>query len=225
MKLLVALLAILVPLSGPLRAQETHPHRHSEKTKDSHTRQATPSNEDHESHDEHGSSHAEEGKETGADGHDDHAEDHGHDDHGDEKGGHVGEAHEEGHEEGEEEEFSSSVGPGNAVTAADREKGIQLSAEAVATLGIKTQPRPSGGSFPKQAIVYFKDETGVYRLRDGWYKLVEGEARPEAGGRARFAPNRAADLRAGDHVVIDGVPLLRVTELDAFSGGEAGHGH
>lgn len=139
-----------------------------------------------------------------------------------------GEEHEEDgapHKEGEEEEeVSSSVGPGNAVTAANPETGFQLSEEALKTLGIKTKTIPTNSTFPKQAIVTFKDETGVYRLRDGWYKLIEGEIEPQGNG-IRFTPNKRQDLRVGDHIVVEGVPLLRVTELDAFSGGEAGHGH
>ncbi|MBK7546272.1 MAG: hypothetical protein IPI56_11110 [Elusimicrobia bacterium] len=129
----------------------------------------------------------------------------------------------EGHEEGEEE-ASSGVGPGNAVTATDAEKGLQLSDEAVKTLEIKTQAAPEEFTLPKSAIVTFKDETGVYRLRDGWYKLIEGEARPQ-GVLVRFIPQRKKDLRPGDTIVVEGAPLLRVAELDAFSTGEAGHGH
>lgn len=150
-----------------------------------------------------------------------------HEDHekGDEGRHAEGEEHDdqgkEGHEEGE---ASSSVGPGNAVTAADREKGFQLSDEAVKTLGIKTQDAPGEFILPKSAIVTFKDETGVYRLRDGWYKLIEGVARPQ-GLLVRFIPHRKGDLRPGDQIVVEGAPLLRVAELDAFSTGEAGHGH
>lgn len=140
---------------------------------------------------------------------------------GEEHKGEEGASHEEGEEE---EEFSSSVGPGNAVTAANPETGFQLSDEAFKTLGIKTQALPGNNTFPKQAIVYFKDETGVYRQRDGWYKLIEGKAESQ-GNRVRFVPHNRQDLRAGDQIVVDGVPLLRVAELDAFSSGDAGHGH
>ncbi|MBK8871775.1 MAG: efflux RND transporter periplasmic adaptor subunit [Elusimicrobia bacterium] len=156
------------------------------------------------------------------DDHGDHA-DHNEDDKGHEESeGHGGNG-EEGHEEGEEE-ASSSVGPGNAVTATDQENGLQLSPEAVATLDIKTHPAPMESLFPKKAIVTSKDETGVYRLRDGWYKLVQGKTEPQ-GDRVRFTPHRKQDLRPGDQVVVEGAPLLRVAELDAFSTGEAGHGH
>lgn len=163
-------------------------------------------------------------------------ETHGEKGHADEPGEHSAhgkeeeETHEEGEEHGEEgheeegEGISSNVGPGNAVTAADPKRGLQLSEEAVKTLGIKTQPAPSESFVPKSAIVTFKDETGVYRLRDGWYKLVEGYTQPQ-NNRLRFTPHEKQDLRPGDKIVVEGAPLLRVAELDAFSGGEAGHGH
>jgi hypothetical protein len=123
-----------------------------------------------------------------------------------------------------EEEASSNVGHGNAVTAADKHVGLQLSPEALKTLGIKTQLLPAASGLPKSAIVAFKDETGVYRLREGWYKLIEGHVQPQ-GNRVRFTPHDNHDFRPGDHVVVEGVPLLRVTELDAFSSGDAGHAH
>ena len=128
----------------------------------------------------------------------------------------------EGHEEAEE--ASSNVGPGNAVTAADPERGIQLSPEALQTLKIGSVSVPANGVIPKSAIVTFKDEVGVYRLRDGWFKLVEGSAK-NRNSDVVFIPHRSSDLRSGDSVVVHGAPLLRVAELDAFSTGEAGHGH
>lgn len=128
----------------------------------------------------------------------------------------------EGHEEAEE--ASSNVGPGNAVTAADPERGLQLSPEALQTLKIGSVSVPANGVIPKSAIVTFKDEVGVYRLRDCWFKLVEGSAKNRNTGVV-FIPHRSSDLRSGDSVVVHGAPLLRVAELDAFSTGEAGHGH
>jgi len=154
-------------------------------------------------------------------------ETHAEESHKDHEKGDEGQEHaDQGKEDHEEAggEASSSVGPGNAVTAADHEKGLQFSAEAVKTLGIKTQGAPEEFTLPKSAIVTFKDETGVYRQRDGWYKLIGGAARPQ-GLLVRFIPHRKGDLRPGDQIVVEGAPLLRVAELDAFSTGEAGHGH
>lgn len=134
--------------------------------------------------------------------------------------------HEDEHEEGGEEEMSSNIGPGFAVTEADHEKGFKLSEKAVKTLGLEWKPIQALPSLvlPQSSVVHFKDEAGVYRLREGWIKLIEGDAQVE-GDKAFFMPNGKSQFKTGDQVVVRGVPLLRVTELDAFSGSESGHAH
>ncbi len=132
-------------------------------------------------------------------------------------------SNEETHEEAAE--ISSEVGPENAVTEANREDGFKLSEAALKTLGIETTlARNQFILVPEEAIVSFQAETGVYRFRDGWFKLVEGKAE-RSGKSMRFSPERQEDLKPGDRVAITGVPLLRVTELDTFGGSEEGHAH
>jgi hypothetical protein len=194
------ILILFFSLTANLKAEKDH-HHHSEKSRPE------------------GKKHAHEAGENGTG---EHGAEEDHEKDLEENQGHEDRAH--GEEHGEEEEFSSSVGPGNAVTAAEPKNGFQMSDEALKTLEIKTQPIPANDAFPKEAIVSFKDEAGVYRLRDGWFKLIEGETQP-LGNRIRFTPHKKKDLRPGDQIVVQGVPLLRVTELDAFSSGEAGHGH
>lgn len=206
------ILILCLSLSLSIHAEEEHEgHKHEESAEAGHSDHNGHGKEEHDEHEGH--KHDESPK----------AEHSGHDHHGEEGEEHHDEHGEEGHEEGEEE-ASSSVGPGNAVTAADKHTGLQLSPEALKTLALKTQPLPETALLPKSAIVAFKDETGVYRLRGGWYKLVEGNIQPQ-GALIRFTPRDKSDLRPGDHVVVEGAPLLRVTELDAFSSGEAGHAH
>jgi hypothetical protein len=130
---------------------------------------------------------------------------------------------EEGHEEGEEE-VSSSVGPGNAVPEADAENGFKLSEKAVRTLELGLQavrPQPTY-TLPRSAVAYFKDEAGVYRLREGWFKLIEGDAKT-SGNQVVFTPKVA--FRDGDQIVVKGVGLLRVADLDAFGGSGDAHAH
>jgi hypothetical protein len=151
-----------------------------------------------------------------------------HHEHGEESHEHGVEPHHE--EEGEshegEEETSSSVGPGNAVTEADHETGFKLSDKALRTLALELAPiRPQASyTLPKTAIVYFKDEAGVYRLREGRFKLIEGDAEAQAD-KILFTPEPKDAFQRGDQIVIKGVPLLRVTELDAFGGSGEGHAH
>jgi multidrug efflux pump subunit AcrA (membrane-fusion protein) len=115
------------------------------------------------------------------------------------------------------------TGPAKAVLEANAERGMRLSEKAHKRLGIKTV-RLMGTAplrVPTLALVASKEEVGVYRLRDGWYKHVEVEVSGKERGSAMI---RTGDLRPGDEVVVSGAPLLRVAELDVL-GEEAGHDH
>ena len=155
-------------------------------------------------------------------------EPHGHDHETHRHGGEHGKEneHEGEHEEDGEEEMSSNIGPGFAVTEADHEKGFKLSEKAMKTLAFESKPFriTASISLPTSSVVFFKDEAGVYRMRDGWIKLIEGEAKV-LGGKTSFTPKGKSLFKPGDHIVTSGVPLLRVAELDAFSGSESGHAH
>lgn len=133
--------------------------------------------------------------------------------------------HAEEHNE-EEADISPNVGDRFAVTEASHEDGFKLSNTATANLGIETQAVLGDGRlrFPKSSLVAFKDKTAVYRFREGWYKRIEGVVRNEDGDMV-FVPNSKESFKAGDRVVVSGVPLLRVTELDVFSGAGEGHAH
>jgi hypothetical protein len=148
--------------------------------------------------------------------------------HDEQEAPHKGESHEEEHESeaGHDEELSSNIGPGFAVTEADHDQGFKLSEKALKTLGLEWKPvqNASAVTVPSSSLVFFKDETGVYRVRDGWIKLIEGEVEI-TGKSARFMPQDKTAFKSGDQIVTAGVPLLRVTELDTFSGSEAGHAH
>ncbi len=128
------------------------------------------------------------------------------------------------HEEEDEAGISSDVGAGKAVTAADPKRGIQLSGKAVQVLQLKTKPVTSGSLvLPHEAIVASREETGVYRLRDGWFRLIHGQV-SGTGKTVRFQPEHSTDFHAGDAVVIEGSGLLRVADIAAFEGG-GGHHH
>lgn len=141
-----------------------------------------------------------------------HTDDHTKDDHAD------GDNDDEHGEEGEES--TGGVGPNNAVTAADEHKGIQLSAKAQKAIGLKSESYQNG-NVPLSALVRHQNQISVYRLRDGWYKLVSVRVEKIENGQAVV---RTDEMSPGDLVVVQSVALLRVAELDAFSG-EVGHSH
>lgn len=109
-------------------------------------------------------------------------------------------------------EGPAAIGPGNAVEAYEEARGFTLSAAAIKRIGIKTRPLPAAGeiNLPAAAVVRSRGATGVYRRREGWFKLVPAEVSAAAPG---FRV-RAKDLRAGDEVVEEGAAILRVTDIN-----------
>jgi multidrug efflux pump subunit AcrA (membrane-fusion protein) len=149
--------------------------------------------------------------------HDSPAEPQGHDDHK-----HAEDEEKEGHDDHEESEEESvgGVGKGNAVTAADEHDGIRLSSKAIEAMGIRTSAYKVG-FVPVAALVRYQENTGVYRLRDGWFKLVPVKIKSQQGDSVAVI---SGDLGPEDQIAVVGTGLLRAAELDAFST-EAGHGH
>lgn len=179
-------------ISAPLNKTNPHDHSGEEKHQD---KDAHASDEAHSKADEH--------------------EEDAHDEHGEE--GH-------GSEEEGAEESAGGVGPGKAITAASKRVGIKLSEKAIQALEIRWQPVQSTTThqIPVQSLVMFQSEVGVYRLRDGWFKLAEGKIISRSELSVTF---QSGEIRPGDQLVISGVPLLRVTELEAWGGSGDGHGH
>ena len=117
------------------------------------------------------------------------------------------------------EEMSGTPDSGKGVLEASLEKGIRLSEKAAATLEIKSVPLNGNSShkIPTAALVYSHGQVGAYLLRDGWYKLVPVRIDNRS---AKDVVIQSTDLKPKDHIVVEGVALLRVAEMDAFGGGE-----
>src|SRR5690349_2921574 len=71
----------------------------------------------------------------------------------------------------EKEADAANVGPDFAVLEADPDQGFRLSEKAMKALGVELEPLSD--ALPLESVVRFKDESGVYRWREGWFKLVE----------------------------------------------------
>ncbi len=85
---------------------------------------------------------------------------------------------------------------------------FRLSDKAIRTIGLVMQPIQSASeTIPESALVHSLDKMGVYRFRKGWFKFIPLET-------------RSAELASGDQIVVQGVALLRVAEMDAFGGEE-----
>ncbi len=111
---------------------------------------------------------------------------------------------------------TESTEPAKAVLEASEEKGLRLSPLAERALGLAVKPvGRTPLELPLSAVVYSLDTIGVYRLRDGFYKLVPVGVEK----RGKTAKVSSAELRAGDRVVSAGAALLRVAEIEAFTPG------
>lgn len=132
---------------------------------------------------------------------------------------------EEGHGSEHEEENSPNVGPEKAVTFASEKLGIKLSDVATKNIGIEVSKISQHGDYfsvPLSAFIFNKDKVGIYRKRDSLYKLIEVQLKKE-GGQSLIKPQNPSDLSPGEEIVINGVGLLRIAELQSF--GASGHGH
>ncbi len=108
-------------------------------------------------------------------------------------------------------------GHSKAVLEASVDSGFKLSDKALRSLQLKFQlvvPGKIQVVMPT-TLVHHQDQVGVYRLRNGFYKLVSVHV-------ANQVPNKisveCSDLKSGDQIVSQGVALLRVVDMEAFGG-------
>lgn len=126
-------------------------------------------------------------------------------------------------EKKETEPTPSGVGPEKAITHATVKDGLRLSDEAIKTMEIKMVPITvmSAGTvkIPSKSILHYQADSGVYRLREGWFKLIEGKILSRTSSDVIFQSKDSKNLTSSDQVVTDGAQLLRLGELNIWSGG------
>ncbi len=121
------------------------------------------------------------------------------------------------HAQSPEEAEGFRAGPTLAVQEANLKDGFKLSDRAKEVIGVKTKKlgiKPF--SVPQSSIVHYGDKVGVYRYRDGWFKLIEVQIIK----KSQAVEISSSELRDNDEVADQGVALLRVSEMDAFGGEE-----
>ena len=142
--------------------------------------------------------------------HDDHKEEKGHADHGE-------------HGEHGEHGGGKAVGKGKAIEEVDENKGFKLSKEAIKTLKLKLQTVDGDEfSIDKTTLVSSKSTKGLYRFRGGFFKFMPVELLKESKGKYLV---KVKGVDFGDQIVIDGVGLLRVTDVYSTDTSEYGHSH
>ncbi len=160
--------------------------------------------------------------------HDDHDHDHGHAEE------HVVSAPAEIHAEHDEasphseDEHHSHTADGMAITAAEPERGFQLSDEASASIGLSSVPlsscRLKSNRFrlPESSVVQYRNRHAVFIQIDGWYRLEH--VHPLCDRAGRITASISPELHRG-LVVTEGGPLLRLVHVAAFDASSLKHTH
>ena len=137
--------------------------------------------------------------------HDDHK---GHDDHKHSNHSHGG---------------KKAIGKGKAIIEVSQKKGFRLSKQAINTLRLKLNT-VNGAKFEinKETLVHSKNLKGVYRFRGGYFKFLPVIIKKEKLNKLLV---EVKGLSFGDQIVINGVSLLRVTDIYSTDKSEYGHAH
>lgn len=106
-----------------------------------------------------------------------------------------------------------------AVSAFDLRFGMKFTSKALTNMGLRLVGLTGKDAhrLPVGSLVHYQDKVGVYRLRDGWFKLIPVSAAPVTKLDAMVS---STELRPGDQVVTSGAAFLRLAELDIEGGAE-----
>lgn len=120
------------------------------------------------------------------------------------------------------DEAGGNAGPNKGVKEITSDLGMTLGKEAIKRLGLKTIRLVGNSSWilPKESLVYSKEEKIIYRVRDEKFKSVLVKVFNQKNENVRVESD---ELKNGDHVVILGAELLRISELDAGGSSEEEH--
>jgi hypothetical protein len=112
-----------------------------------------------------------------------------------------------------------------------KDDGIEfrLSEQAILRIGIKTEDlatrlREVGSTFtvPKSYLVFSQKMVGLYFSHDRWFRLIEVEVMEKSKSTYKV---RLKSSPSHYDLVTDGIPLLRVAQLEAMGKGGQGHVH
>jgi len=128
------------------------------------------------------------------------------------------------HEE-ENHSHNESEAKGNHDEEED-ENHFELSKKAIKLMEIETikvdKSKKEIFSIPKSALVKYGEKYGVYKYDGEHFELIEIDKIITKKSSITF---RSKLLNGEDQIVVKGVPLLRVSHLQASGQGGEGHGH
>jgi hypothetical protein len=223
-KLLVTIIVTSIMFIGSSYAEDGHDHSSHENI-DSHSKD---DGHDHGKHSEDDGHDHNKKKKGNKDSHDDHDK-HGHKGHKEDDGhGHEKHKKDDGHDHGAHDDHSGhgggkAIGKGKAIVEVDEKKGFRLSKEAIKTLKLKlTTVDGSSFKISKKTLVASKNKKGIYRFRAGYFKFLSAKIIKELSDGYNV---EVKGVDFGDQIVVDGVGLLRVTDVYSTDKSEYGHSH
>jgi hypothetical protein len=153
--------------------------------------------------------------------HEKHSKDDGHD--------HMKHSDDDGHDHSKHSDHDhkhgggKAIGEKKAIIQVDEKKGFKLSKEAIKTLKLKLKT-VDGDEFKisKSTLVASKNSKGVYRFRDGFFKLLPAKILKKTNKEYHI---KVSGVEFGDQIVINGVGLLRVSDVYSTDKSEYGHSH
>ncbi len=165
----------------------------------------------------------EHGKESGHEHHDEHEPESYDSDEHEHESEHGGE-HESEHEAEKNKGSKKAI-----IDIHDEGRRFKLSIKAKKILKLKheTISKIGAGTFliQNQSLVRFGEAFGVFVYRDEWFELIEVKVESKGSKKNIMLKVSSKELKASDKIVVEGVPLLRVAQLEASGEGGEGHAH
>ena len=151
-------------------------------------------------------------------------DDSGHKD-GDEKKKSGGDSHSH-----ENESHSSEGNAGKAILEIEDDGSkFKLSSLAIKSIKLKYKKceklEGSKIKIPQVALVSFGNEFGVFVHRSDWFELVEVKVVSQSENSRIVSAPYFSNIKAHCEIVVSGVPLLRIAQLEASGEGGEGHAH
>lgn len=108
-------------------------------------------------------------------------------------------------------------------------KKFKLSKKTIETLKIKYAPCKTVGDLElkvsKASLVTFERKMGVFIHASDWFELIEVDLISQKDSQYTVKTKNFPINATACEIVISGVPLLRVAQLEASGEGGQGHGH
>jgi hypothetical protein len=134
-------------------------------------------------------------------------------------GDHDGEHHDDKHHHG----AGKAIGPGKAIEEVKEGEGFKLGVKAFELLKVELLKIKSHTFLiPKVALVRQKNETGLYRYKNGYFLLFQVSVVQE---KSEWLKVYSEGLKEGDLIVKSKANLLRVADIYSTDKSEYGHGH